>query len=58
MEPSLDDVRLKSVKVTKTQGERQLSINSQLILNKLGKLNTEQCEETDKQITTITVINQ
>lgn len=58
VEPSLDDVRLKSVKVTKTQGERQLSINSQLILNKLGKLNTEQCEETNKQITTITVINQ
>lgn len=58
VESSLDDVRLKSVKVTKTQGERQLSINSQLILNKLGKLNTEQCEETNKQITTITVINQ
>lgn len=55
VESSLDDVRLKSVKVTKTQGERQLSINSQLILN---KLNTEQCEETNKQITTITVINQ
>lgn len=48
MESSLNDVRLKSVKVMKTQGERQLSINSQLILNKLGKLNTEQCEETNK----------
>lgn len=48
VESSLNDVRLKSVKVTKTQGERQLSINSQLILNKLGKLNTEQCEETNK----------
>lgn len=32
-----------------TKGERQLSINFQLILNKLGKLNIEQCEETNKQ---------